>query len=96
MKNSSPNPEIINTPNGVLVAYEFKFPPLNMEGVFNVGRYEMHYRTMVYEFDTNVYAFNNSAPNKKLGVFNLLHFNINEQPIDHLSKHIYFLFHQYQ
>ncbi len=88
MKKSAPNPEIIKTKNGVLIAYEFRIPPMNIDGTFHVGTAGLLFRTMVFEFDTEVYAFSKDKNLKTTKTHNLLDFKINEKPIDHLSKHI--------
>ena len=88
MKKTAPNPEIIKTKNGVLIAYEFRIPPINVDGSFHVGKTGLLFRTMVFEFDTEVYAFGKDKSFKTSKTHNLLDFKINEKPIDHLSKHI--------
>ncbi len=88
MKKPTQNPEIHNTANGILVAYEFRVPPINTDGTFQVSNLGLRHRTMVFEFDTEVYAFNINESKTNLSSHSLIDFEINEKPIDHLSKHI--------
>ena len=59
------NPEIIHTPKGVLVAYEFKIQPVDYDGSFYAGDIGIHYRTLLYEFDTDVYSFKDNRDKAK-------------------------------
>lgn len=88
MKPTTQNPRIIPLEHGLKVIYEFAIQPVDYDGTFRGEKIGMHYRTLMYEFDSDFYSFEDGRNENDSEKPNLLSFNVHEEEMKDNKKHV--------